>query len=365
MKLRSLNSVWLLLFLVVVAVFIGCEGSDGPAGAVGDEGERGNPGSDWTIEPPLDRIFGLAVFNGRTDAHNGNATLLLTSDTTSDLDGHTVIMTRVNRAPVIDGIDDGDDVWGDYLANLELDRTGLRDNYIFSADMRAAYDEDYVYFMVRWTEVANGSASVGENDEWRTWSYDGDDWSRNSAYDDRVSFLWLIKGAFEDVVDWNTDGCRIACHANQTQGMFTLTDTTKIDSWVWGSVISNPIGFAIDAQIGVQLPGDVTGFRQDVGERIYLENVYTTEDPDTVRPAFQHKEDPNSNASYPMWSWEITGFDISDRDWAAGASVPGIVTNYPSSSAADILAKGHYDNGTWTVELRRVRVTDNSDDVEF
>ncbi len=379
MKAKIFPGLGSLLLLVAFVIMLGCEGSQGPAGLTGKVGDSGGNGEDWAIPVPDDRIFSAAFFNGTHDAHNGNAVILLTSDGNADLDGSTVIMDSIDRPPRIDGYDDGDAVWGGSLAPIALGRTGEVDNYMSSAWMRAAYDKDYFYLFIQWEEVAEGGFEVGIDDEFRTWTYEllfevdstGLDttwtwtWVRDSNVDDRVAVFWMIEPSrYEDEVAWSVDGCRIACHAGYRSGMYTPIDTTQIDAWSWGSVTTDPTGYAVDAYISSVSSSDPTpnGFRFDAGDRVWLDN---TTDTVPIVPLVQHKMDPNSNAQYPLMLWEIEGFDRLNPDWEVGTTIPGIVSSYPSYSAGDVLAKGHFEDGIWTVEFRRVRDTGNIDDIVF
>jgi hypothetical protein len=372
MKAKIFLGLGSLLLLVALVVMLGCEGSEGPAGLTGKAGNSGGNGEDWAIPVPEDRIFSTAFFNGRHDAHNGNAVILLTSDEDADLDGNTVIMDSIDRPPRIDGYDDGDAIWGGLLTPIVLGRTGEIDNYITSAWIRAAYDKDYFYLLIRWKEIAEEDFQVGVDDEFRTWTYElivdvdstGVDstwtWVRSSDADDRVAVFWLIEPSrFEDEVAWGIDGCRIACHAGNQGGMYTPIDTTQLDVWSWGAVTTDPTGYAVDAFISsAPIPN---AFRFDAGDRVWLDN---TTDTVPILPLVQHKMDPNSDAQYPLMIWEIQGFD-EDADWDLGATIPGVVSSYPSYSAGDILAKGHFEDGFWTVEFRRIRDTGNIDDIVF
>lgn len=365
MKAKSKFSVLGLLLLGVIIV-AGC-GDDGPQGLKGPDGPRGDTGSAFTTPIPEDRVFSLGVFNGNT-AHNGSAVIHLTADTSADISGNALIMdSLMGRPPVIDGVDDGPEVWGNHLAKIDMSRRiPAGDNFIYSAEMRAAYDRDYVYFLVRWTEADRDDPPffVRANDQYMTWAYDyaAVDWSRNTGLrDDKVSLTWLLTGTENDSTAWNAEGCQMVCHAGKQTGMFTSSEDQEIDIWVWGSVTSDPIGFAVDGAIGYQAETEVNpnGFRSDAGSPVWLDNSAG----DTL-PAFQHKHGADYDGSYPLRYWEVDGFDIT-APWADGATIPGLVIAAPSYSAADVFAKGRYENGTWTVEFVRARDTKNIDDVRF
>lgn len=361
MKVESKLYVLCLLAFGVIVIFAGC-GSEGPGGTKGEDGLRGDEGADYVSLPPADRIFSLAIFNGSV-AHTGNKAILLTADTSVEPNGDILIMDSVARPPAIDGIDDGAGVWGDHLTDIEISRIPNADNYIRSAKMRAAYDEDYVYFLIQWTEVENTDPpfEVSASDQHRTWRFDGEDWDRRSELEDKVALFWLIQGDTVNTELWQGYGCEIACHAGKLTGMFTTDDTTDIDAWVWGSVTSDPVGFAVDGAVGYQsnVQNNPDGFRIDAGAHTWLNNSAG----DTL-PAYQHKTGPNYSGSYPVFMWEIDGFDF-DAAWEVDATIPGVVMSYPSYSAADLFAKGRYENGTWTVEMVRARNTKNFDDIVF
>jgi hypothetical protein len=372
MKLLRLLAVALLSSVVLVCIF-GCEGSEGPVGAQGTTGDQGTSGDDWVIPVPEDRVFSMAVFNDSI-AHNGNTAVMLTSDQTANLDGSTVIMDSIKLPPAIDGVDDGDALWGRPAANIVLDRTVHSKNFIESARIRAAYDKDYFYMMVQWAEVEVSGFVIGEADEFRTWAFvtdttvvDGDstfedEWSRGDQYDDRVSIMWLIEPAwYYDEIEWRESGCNIACHASRPGGLHTEKDTTVIDVWIWGSVISNAVGVAYDGTI--RSAPRPNGLQMDMGDQPYLIN-WQQELGEPQLPLFQHKIDPNYNSPYPLSLWEVTGFDV-EADWELGSTIPGVVAAFPTGSSADVLSVGKFDNGIWTVEFRRARNTGFVDDVKF
>jgi hypothetical protein len=179
--------------------------------------------------------------------------------------------------------------------------------------------------------------------------------------EDKVALTWLLSGTSRDIVDWQTHGCEIACHAGRQTAMFTAEDETEIDAWSWGSVTSNPIGFAVDARISYQSEAepDPNGFNFDEGSRVWLDNP-----PRNGRPTYQHKSGSDHDGSYPVSLWEVDAYD-NGAAWSDGSRIPGIIMGSPSYSAADLEAKGRFDNGTWTVEILRARDTKNSDDIVF
>jgi len=374
-----------LLSLLCIGIFValvGCTGNQGPAGLTGDDGNPGDPGKDYSIPAVKDQIISVAVFNGRVDAHNGNATVLLTSDQNAELDGSTVIMDSIPIPPIIDGVDDGDDVWGEPLADIDLGRTGAIDNYISNARMRFAYDRDFVYMMVQWDEVASDGEipfEVGANYTYKQWVFRDSTrmiggrpvkdtvMLQESKIDDRVSIFWFMQGMYQDIQDWQTNGCGIACHAEQPNGMYTSIDTTKLDIWEWGSVVSDPNGYAIDAVMIPMIAGSESGMLIDDGQPPYVENFVRRVSgawPPTA-PIYQNKLDPNYDTPVSIDEWQVTAYQLTNPAWEFGATIPGCISTYPTSSAADVIAKGHFSDGTWTVEFKRARETGFTKDLKL
>jgi len=357
-RMRNLKIASLCLLATLLMLLAGC-GSDGPQGLRGTDGDQGDKGNDYVASAPADQIFSVAIFNG-SNSHNGNATIWLTTDSNATVDGNTLIMPKLDRPPMIDGIDDGDAIWGPFSNMITIDRTPLLDNFIRNGKMRAGYDNDFVYFMVQWEEVAQDGFSVGVNAEQRTWTYNSNHrWVRSSTREDRVSLMFFIRGEFFDDEIWGMQGCDMACHAQHQVGMYTLSDTTDLDCWTWGSVTTEPMGYAKDAVVISADEGrnDYRRVIEDQGAHLYFDNVTDT------LPLFMHKADPNYNAAYPLTLYKVKGFRTTG--WQTGATIPGIVNSYPTFSAADVSAAGHFENGTWTVEFRRARQTKNPDDIQF
>ena len=48
-----------------------------------------------------------------------------------------------------------------------------------------------------------------------------------------------------------------------------------------------------------------------------------------------------------------------------GDILPRYISQNPTGSRSDVLAKGRWQNNTWSIELRRKLVTGHSDDIQF
>jgi hypothetical protein len=392
-----------LLVALSVLLIIGCEGNAGKRGLTGDGGDSGNPYS----EPvPVNRYFALAIGNNSQIVHNGAPTLYLAFDTLHQSAGDTIVSRHLTgtQVPVIDGVDGGTAEWGDKYTDIALRKIAGYDNGIETARVRSAYDENFVYFQVKWSEVAvpEFGVSASESNDPRRWQHgldsmkdttdetgqrwiyagkNPDIWKViNTNHDeDRLMFLFEITPVF-----WfEHDGCLVTCHAGDGLKDTSLAGTyfhgtnaakARMDAWSWSSVTSNPTGYADDQYMdskGQTVNPDedlhyTDGMHVDLGGPPTRSNRQTVIQSNVLminRPIYQHADQPAAAVSYPLWDWQIA--KVANAGWDSLATVPWFITSIPTGSRADVVARGKFDNGTWTVELRRVRNTGNGDDAKF
>ncbi len=365
------------LFLILVSLILGALllsviGCDGISGDRGPGGEIGPPGDDYVQPIPTNRFFSMAITNNSQRSHNGAPKMYLSFDGAHQAAGDTVVCQKLTDGvvPSIDGVDEGSAGWGEEFTNIELHRAAGNLNFINVAQVRSAFDNDFIYFQVKWTEVANEEfgleASNSNNPTYWIYPADGTGnparWQRSNTDEDRLNFFFEIT----PVTRYESDGCYVTCHTNDqvTSGNFHATrgSRERMDVWHWTSASTNFTGFALDRFMDA---GTIGGVRNDHGTPIVrVNNEYITIAADTTdRPMYMAFEDPNSNATYPLWDYQIRR--VATEGWTPGATVPGFINSIPWGSTADVQAVGKFDNETWTVELRRKRITGNGDDVRF
>jgi hypothetical protein len=381
------------LVAILLLQVIGCEGNAGKRGGIGDTGDTGDP---YNEPIPENRYFALAVGNNSVVAHNGAPKLYLAFDTLHANAGDTVVCQRLTGSivPEVDGIDGGSAEWGGKSTDVILRKAVLYDNKIGTARVRAAYDENYIYFQVKWTEVADSALglAVGEDLYPSQWVFDSlpttvvsgrrtEFWSKVLMGDeDRVMLMFEIA----HLTWFEHDGCLVTCHAGTATSLpgtnyhSTKSAHARMDIWSWSSITSNPTGYADDKYMDGtgQIPDAsevlqyTDGMKGDIGRATSMTNLYyvfTTAGGTTTisayRPLYQSATDPDSLATYPIWDWQMTTYTATG--WHKGYAVPSFITTIPTLSRADILSRGKFDNGTWTVEFRRLRATGNGDDAKF
>jgi hypothetical protein len=375
------------LVAILLLQVIGCEGNAGKRGITGDTGDPGDP---YTEPVPANRFFALAIGNNSIIAHNGAPRLYLTFDGLHANAGDTVVCQRLTgmNVPEVDGIDGGNAEWGEKYTDVVLRKAALDDNKIDAARVRAAYDENYIYFQIKWTEVADSALglAVAENlypSKWAVTSLAAPrNWNKVFMGDeDRAMLMFEITN-----LDWfDHDGCLVTCHAGTSTANLpgtnyhsTKSGQAKMDLWSWSSITSNPTGYADDKYMDGtgQIVDEFQpikykdGIKGDIGRATSISNLYFvytssggTRDTSAYRPLYQAAAVPDSIATYPLWDWQLVTYDTTG--WRRGYSLPTFITTIPTLSRADIVSRGKFDNGTWTVEFKRLRATGNGDDAKF
>ncbi len=371
MKNRNiLLTIISIVFLLVS--FNSCEGPEGPAGTVGTDGTNGTDGIDATGLPPAGTYFSLAVNNNAGDMQFGSFVNYLAFDSV-DADVVTsipqVVSYETPLPPEIDGSEaEGEWIGSGKVITLEqitdfLKYDGQDPVGVTTVKVKAMYDESYVYFQLSWSDA-------DESDEKSKLTYStANGWS-SSGNEDRFYFMWPITG-FDGTDFADGNGCDAFCHydeaaANGKGYMFTEYSDQLVDTWQWKATRGNPIGYVHDKHLIYQDESNLadlttkwSGRKGDQGNDPYIENKIAN-----GLPLYMHASDPDANAGYPSFDYELVPFDAG-ATFSDGATIPGVFLRDPNGSGADVHAKGVYSNGGWFVEVRRLRNTGHGDDHQF
>jgi len=357
--IRALSS---LLLLLLLAAFIGCEGDEGPQGPAGNDGDQGPAGEPGDIAPPGDQYFGISIANNSIYHQNGAPLIRLTFDSTATPSDELVVGKRLSQPPQLDAQVRDDPAWQVTEAStIFLETVRGLDNEIYSVDIRAGFDDDYVYFMFLWTEADPDTTLFERRIDYLPgrWVYDDDEsvWNRTTMDEDQCLLFWAI----DDVDGWSTTGADMLYHGDDST--LYLDGTGLIDVWHFSAGKGGVIGYIGDMYIdGSQNEGAPM---YDQGTSAYIENVAGD------HPRWQHLDDPNSNSLPPFMQWETVIFDLTD-EWEDNSKILGYTAVYPTGSQADIEFSGTIRAWTpkeapdsWILEIRRERNTGNGDDVQF
>jgi hypothetical protein len=326
----------------------GGDGDPGTPGTPGGMGDPGTPGQDLTETVPADTPFSFAVTNDSGSTHNGAAVLTLDFGGAAS-SATTVVSTRMDVGPILDGKDDGMAAWGGFESTVALATQSGVTNGIDTALLRSVYTADDIYFYAEWTEVAVGANVIGETNQSRKiFTYDTTTPWTQTGNEDRAFWAFPIVD-----VDFEANGgCVKACH-----GSVMYTDAGDVwDVWHWKAARTGPTFTADDKWWDNN--NNTDGRHSDYGLSAYMEPNNAGD------PAFMHMTDPGASAAYPVWIWDMVPFDTG-AVWTNGDTVPGVISRLPTGSRGDVTAVANWDTDTWTLEIKRARNTGNGDDLQF
>jgi hypothetical protein len=329
-----------------------------------------------------------------------------------------LVAVKATTAPSLDGIVDG--MWANSPL-LEFSTAvpevtgdvfrGYTGNVIPSVKMKAAYDDNNVYFLVQWADPT-------ESLKRSPWFFDAvtKKWAQEKGtfdfsttgsvlrlpfYEDKISFLWNINNS---VSGWNSGTCYKSCHAglpaiDGSSRHFTNYASEKIDMWHWKSVRGGVNG---SFQFHDQYQDNTypNGRKGDAGIDIYqnnTQNLVVTGSSPAITVAVPKYIIPARNNYGWIMNSEVTagaakqitaidangvltlsdgttidpneGTDFQRVGSGVGSKViPGITLNDAyTGSAGDISCKALFTAGQgWTIEIKRaLKTSDTVYDIDF
>jgi len=311
-----------------------------------------------TPEPtPSEQKFSLGISDNSDENKNG-ASILTLKFGEGTPSSNTIVAKK--GTPTIDG-KDGDAAWGQ-ASEVNLSFSVLKGGGPSKATVKAAYDDNNIYFLVKWEDPTKT-----ETIHKKMWTYNAADktW-KQSSNEDRVYFLFNI-----NATDFDT-GCAVYCHvgnpdwdvSQSKMGMNNPGET--LDAWHWKAARTNPTGYAEDKHwvdlsqadevtyegatvLRTRLPDEGSGFASDNKEGDF--------------PKYMHKNGPGANVAF-LFAEDAIEF-APDANWSDGDTIPGYIVKEGTDSRADVVAVSTYTDGTWVVEFKRSLITNNPDDVQF
>jgi hypothetical protein len=311
----------------------------------------------------------------------------LTFDTSAVPSANIVVGNKINTTPLVDGVDEGSEVWGPKRSTSELEQQSFAENYIDGCKIRCAYNDYTIYFQVTWTEEQQAGFRVKKDTLHLPWKYNqviiyNDDgevtdtankFQLEYTFEDRVALMFPPDKPKQF---WNDFGCLTACHLGDGEPdyMRSTSGSDLIDVWQWGSARSQGTGIGLDRCL-TNMPNN--GFIYDGGVSPLYENIrifsytagvapneYTVVDSAPVHMHVYHEDDQDFVAEDPMLEYFVVPYD-STLSWDHGAVLPTWILRPPSLGNDLIMCEGRYSNGTWTVEFARTRKTKDVYDANF
>ena len=229
-----------------------------------------------------------------------------------------LVAGKVSKLPAIDGKGD-DDAWkAAKEVVVKMDQPDENPPKK-SISIKAVHDGDSICFLLTW-------ADPDKNDQ-------------------HSPFVWKNPAGYEPDDEKVEDACTLAF---ELEGKFDSDMKAGIESkwdvWEWGAARTNPSGYALDRTHVYSKSAPTPPVK---GRRLT--------DRDGNQIYFSHPID----AGTPCY----TKIELPEKK--TGDIIPQYPSQKPSGSAADVLAKGEWANGKWTVEFRRKLNTGNKDDTAF
>jgi hypothetical protein len=234
--------------------------------------------------------------------------------------------------------------------------------------IKSLYDDTYVYFLISYKDPTKSLERfpwVKQNDgSWKKRADKDSTGHDNTYYEDKFAMFWNINTqGFEE------DGCMIACHLNQPGDKspgrkYTNAEGETIDMWHAKYVRSLPMGMFDDQYVDSTNDPKKNanwGRKGDTGKGGYKNN----DSADGSKPAFMNLNPTEDDMYYVIPSKKVPFVDT----FKEGDVVPGIEIAPMMGGRADILSRNNYENGMWTMEVRRALKTEGENvetqDVQF
>lgn len=228
--------------------------------------------------------------------------------------------------------------------------------------MQAMHDSDNLYLLFQYDDPTKSLERFPwvkqEDGSWKRKKNLDSTGHGNTYYEDKLAVLWDINAR-----GFTKKGCDSACHMAQDGKIngtptkspgrkFTTREGQTIDMWHWKSVRSWPVD-----QIDDQFIDDTTdpqvnkGWGRKGDAKLgggYQNNVSK----DGTQPAFM----PADGSTGAYWLLKDNAVPFEDN-FKPGDVLPGVVVSPFEGSRGDISAEAKWEDGTWTIEVRRALKT--------
>ncbi len=285
----------------------------------------------------------------------------------------TLVSTKAGSAIVLDGM--ADKAWDAAKPiTVTVDETPYEPNNGYGGmqktdvHIKSLYDDKNVYFLITYKDPTKSLARFPwvkqEDGSWKKLKKKDSTGHDNTYYEDKLAIFWNIstKG-FEE------DGCMIACHLDEPGDTsagrkYTASADETIDMWHAKYVRSLPMGMFDDQYVNNNTDPKKNkgwGRKGDTGKGGYKNNDNAAKS----APKFMNLKPTADELYYVIPSKKVPFVDT----YKTGDILPGIDIAPMMGGRADILARNHYDNGVWTLEVMRALKTEGKDvetqDVQF
>lgn len=308
---------------------------------------------------------------------------------------NTLTSVYQKTLPAIDGT--MEEVW-QKAAPLRIALQSGTNRVAHEVEMRSLHNDLYVSFLLQWQDDA---ASLQRQPWLRQKDNNKHIWQKQASarYDenrfgeDKLAILWPVKGSI-----FANNGCASTCHtaaAGKAYGAKYAPGKELLDLWQWGSVSTNPLAAMDDMFLDSQqasprnfngglkydfffnkkkknrVPQEISA-QQWLAVRGWSQNQNKQNDAPFYFPLSSTLASDKSTAADGEFSLGPTAEDknilmrnvaTADADKMGGLVLGGLV--YRKDFAPTIKAKGKFIDGRWTLEIQRLRITDDPADLQM
>lgn len=258
-----------------------------------------------------------------------------------------VTAKKASEPPTVDG--KVDKVWDSVKATKLTASEGPQGDVEIS--LKVLYTDKDIYLLLQWPDK-----TMSHN---RIFELAGKEWKKIKGNEDRLSLMWDM-----GMKDFAAKGCTAACHKQGKEvSLRTTAAGERLDVWHWRAQGTNPAGYVDDQWLGheVKQEGEDKVAR---GSDAKTAGGYVTNwDKETKRPKFTFKDGVKPG---PVLMKKDA---VEIKDWGkfkSGDQLPREVLDKPVGSRGDIEARGVWDKGRWTLEMKRARDSgDKEHDIQF
>lgn len=285
----------------------------------------------------------------------------------------TLISSKTSSPIVLDGM--ADKAWSAAKAmTVTIDElpyepsNGYGGMSSTKVSIKSLYDDKNVYFLISYKDPTKSLARfpwVKQGDgSWKKLKKKDSTGHDNTYYEDKLAMFWDI-----NTKGFKEEGCMIACHLDEPGDTsagrkYTASSGETIDMWHAKYVRTLPLGTFDDQYVNSNTDPKKNkswGRSGDTGKGGYKNNDNSAKS----APAFMNLNGNKDDMYYVIPSKRVPFVDT----FKAGDIVPGITIAPMQGGRADILARNHYENGTWTLEVMRALKTEGENaqtqDVQF
>lgn len=242
-----------------------------------------------------------------------------------------------------------------------------------TVEMSALYDSENLYMKFEWDDptlsLARFPWQKQSNGDWKVLKNLDSTLHENTYYEDKFAVYWNISER-----GFAKKGCDKSCHMAEKGLLNGVKDTSSgrhytlegyLDEWHWKSTRTNVNHQMDDGYVDSEHQTNEKWGRHTDPKTAggYYYNVKKGEAV-PIWMSQQAKEAASTNPVYHILDSEKQPFVDSFK---AGDVLPGIVTSPFVGGRADVEAKGHWEDGRWTLEIRRKLVTNDAPekDIQF